>query len=136
MSAPHTDLATAPDWFHNTVVSGLQFLWALGLPGTPAGELATLTAASWVQALWCHNPRWTEKPDAPRLTEAFTTVAGRAERWPTPRTVLDAMPARKQPLALPLRGTPAPPAVREMLARLNSRLPKPKKSTTSQGDAE
>lgn len=117
--------AQAPAWFHNAVLSGLQFLWALGLPGTPAGEVAALTATSWVQALWLHPLRWTEEQDLPRLTEAFTTVAARTERWPTPRNVLDALPPRPPAQALAHQGTLPPPALRNKIAQLTGRLTQP-----------
>lgn len=110
--------ALDPDaWFHNGVVEGLQFLWTLGLPGTPAGELATLVATSWVQAMW-DTAAWAEEADAGRLHQAFLRTGGSADRWPTPRQVLDAMPARPRPLALPQPRTPVPGHVKELLTRL------------------
>lgn len=100
---------SAPPWFSNQVVSGLQYLWALGLPGTPAGELAQLTATAWIDTLWHHNVRWQEALDPPRLEAAFKTAARLAERWPTPRQVLQALPDRPvvQALPAPSSGPPA-----------------------------
>lgn len=92
---------SAPAWFSNQVVSGLQYLWALGLPGTPAGELAQLTATAWIDTLWHHQVRWDEDLDPPRLEAAFKTAARMADRWPTPRQVLQALPDRLPTPALP-----------------------------------
>lgn len=119
MPAPAEDKA-AP-WFHNRVVSGLQFLWALGLPGTPASELATLTASTWVHTLWQCGRAWVEELDSYHLYEAFTAVAARAERWPTPRAVLAEMKPRAVRPALPAPFTPAPPHIREKMRTLGRR---------------
>jgi len=82
----------APAWFHNAVVDGVQRLHVLSLQGTPAAETVTLTAQVWIDTLW-HTPRsWDEARDLPRLQEAFRTIAGRADRWPAPRAVLDHLP--------------------------------------------
>lgn len=121
-AAPNAEaIDQAAAWFHNRVVSGLQFLWALGLTGTPASELATLTASSWVHALWRHPVAWSEELDSYRLYEAFTTLGARVERWPAPRQVLDNMPARAPRPALPWVPATQPPQVRERIARMTRR---------------
>lgn len=125
MNAPQAPDQAAPAWFHNGVVSGLQFLWALGLPGTPAAELATMTASAWVHALWHHPWRWDEEADSKRLREAFTTLAARVDRWPAPRAVLEAMPPRRRPPALTYAPEPQPAHVREFIARKTRRATKP-----------
>lgn len=102
----------APAWFHNAVVDGVQRLHVLSLQGTPAAETVTLTAQVWIDTLW-HTPRrWQEARDLPRLQEAFRTIAGRAERWPAPRAVLDNLPR-----APDLPQLPAPKADPARVAR-------------------
>jgi hypothetical protein len=125
MNAP----VAIPTWFNNRVVSGLQFMWSIGLPGTPAAELATLTATSWVEALWNAPFAWDEQADAYRIYAGFTTAAARADRWPTPRAVLDAMPSRTPRPALPLAPPkPMPQHVRERMRTLGSRRTDPPSS--------
>jgi hypothetical protein len=82
----------APDWFHNTIVSGVQQLHVLSLQGTPAAETVTLTAQVWIDTLWNTPRSWEEDRDAPRLREAFRSIAQRVDRWPAPKAVLDNMP--------------------------------------------
>lgn len=113
-----------PDWFYNAVVDGIQRLHVLSLQGTPAAETVTLTAQVWIDTLW-HTPRsWDEARDLPRLQEAFRAIAGRVDRWPAPRAVLEHLPPIPQPRALP--APPLDPAkaaqVRTMLRELTARL--------------
>lgn len=131
MSNPHA-AADVPAWFHNAVVSGLQFLWALGLPGTPASELATLTAQAWVDAMYSGPSAWCQELDEQRLVSAFKAAAGQAERWPTPRAVLSALPPRPHRLALPGPSLQdMPPGMREKLRSLGSRYRTPLKDAHS-----
>ena len=81
-----------PDWFHNTIVSGVQQLHVLSLQGTPAAETVTLTAQVWIDTLWNMPRSWDEDRDAPRLRDAFRSIAQRVDRWPAPKAVLDNMP--------------------------------------------
>lgn len=111
-----------PTWFHNRVVSGLQFLMSLGLNGTPAAEVVRLTATSWITALWEGGPAWDEQADNARLERAFMALAVKAERWPAPRQLLDHMPPRPQQPRLPPPPLKGPsPEVRAQLARLSRR---------------
>jgi len=98
----------APDWFRRTVADGLKVLVALSLPGEPALDLMPATKRLWIHLLWSSHRVWRED-DAARLLEAFTILATRIDRWPAPRQLLDAIPRRKQPPALPAKR--ADPAV-------------------------
>lgn len=124
MNAPMNAPTQAPAWFHNQVVSGLQYLWALGLPGTPAGELAQLTATAWIDTLWCHHVRWQEALDPPRLEAAFKAAARQADRWPTPRQVLQALPDRVPAPALPAPVSRPPAFLKERFPWLGRRQPR------------
>lgn len=106
-----------PAWFHNRVLEGLQFLMSLGLEGTPAAEVIRLTATAWIQALWSANIDWQEPLDSHRLHRAFNDLAVRALRWPSPRVLLDHLPSRPQPRALPAPLDPVPDSVRQRWAR-------------------
>ena len=90
----------APDWFHNTIVSGVQQLHVLSLQGTPAAETVVLTAQVWIDALWNTPRSWDEERDAPRLREAFRSIAQRVDRWPAPKAVLENMPSAPPVLLL------------------------------------
>lgn len=93
-------MASAPGWLLAEVAQGLQRLMLLGLPGTPASETITGTAQVWADA-FAHGRALDQRLDAPRIQAAFRAVAARVERFPPPRVVIDALPARPQPQALP-----------------------------------
>jgi len=75
---------------------------------------------------WPYSP--TQDPDAARLRRAFLALAGSARRWPSPADLLDHLPAKPQPPALP-----APPrgrtgaahlqAMKDLIARATKTLP-------------
>lgn len=112
----------APAWFNNRILEGLQFLWALGLPGTPAAELANLTASAWIAALW-QMQAWDEELDSYRLHEGFMTAAVRADRWPAPRTITECLGPRPRPRGAALPYHPQPPSdeQRARMGRLGRR---------------
>lgn len=91
----------APQWLLSEVATGLQRLVLLALPGTPAAETIEGTARAWTEAFW-HAPRaWDRDLDAPRIAAAFRGIGHRLERFPTPKAILEAMPARPPRPALP-----------------------------------
>ena len=83
--------AKAPQWMLFEVADGLQRLMYLALPGTPAAEMIEGTARAWTDAFWY----------APRIAAAFQGIGHRLERFPTPKAILEAMPDRSLPPALP-----------------------------------
>lgn len=83
-------------WFRSQVATGIQRLVSIGLPGGPGYDSIKLTAQAWVDTMWKAPVDWHEQLDAERLEEAFVR-AGRLERWPSPRQVLDLMPSRTPP---------------------------------------
>lgn len=91
----------APRWMLTEVATGLQRLVLLALPGTPAMEAIEGTARAWADALWYAPKAWDRDLDAPRIAAAFRRMAHRLERFPTPKALLDAMPARPPQPALP-----------------------------------
>ena len=117
-----------PDpWFSAVIAEGLQRLAAMHLVGTPTDAGLDLACAVWIDTLW-YRRAWQPDPDAARLRRAFAAPAGAARRWPTPADLLDHLPAKPQPPALP-----APPrgrtgaahlqAMKDLIARATKTLP-------------
>lgn len=109
----------AADWFRREISVGLARLLALGLPGAPIDEAATKACREvWIDAMWLGRA-WDERLDATRLREGFRLLAVRVERWPAPKHLLDALPARIEPLAL---DAPRPAVTDEQRAKLRAIL--------------
>ena len=90
----------APQWMLSEVANGLQRLILLALPGTPPAETIEGTARAWADALWYAPKVWDRELDAPRIAAAFRKIGHRLERFPTPKALLEALPARlPQPAA-------------------------------------
>ncbi len=98
MSAAAT---TAPDWVMREVARGLQGLLALRLPGAPGEDTIGHTLDVWLVAIAPRACTWRETDDAARIRQAFGELFRRAERWPVPRDLLDALPAPRPSLVLP-----------------------------------
>lgn len=91
----------APDpWFQQAIATGLQRMAAVALPATPQGEALSLACAVWIDALW-QRRAWHQDPDAARISRAFADLAASARRWPGPVDLIDHLPAKLQPRALP-----------------------------------
>ncbi len=91
---------SAPDWFHDAIVSGLQGLVALRLEGGPPRDSVAATALTWVAAWWALPVAWV-KSDVDRIAHAFLRATHRVTKWPAPRDVINLMPPRPAMLALP-----------------------------------
>lgn len=57
-----------------------------------------LTSETWISDQW-YRATWVPE-DAPRIGEAFRALRGHAERWPTQRAFVDALPVRNHPIGL------------------------------------
>ena len=88
------------DWFRSVIAEGLQRLAVMRLPSHPQETELELTCAIWIDSLWFRRA-WHEEPDAGRLRRAFLALAGAVRRWPSPADLLDHLPAKPQPPALP-----------------------------------
>ena len=124
---------TPAPWFTSVIVSGLQRLAAMRLPATPLDGDLRLAAAVWIAALWARRA-WDAERDAPRLEAAFLALASHARRWPAPAELLDQLPAKSPPKALP--PPPPGPAAQAHLAALKARIatvppprPRPRRET-------
>ena len=120
-----------PDpWFSRVIAEGLQRLAAMHLVGTPTDAGLDLACAVWIDTLW-YRRAWHQDPDAARLRRAFAALSGSARRWPAPAELLDHLPARPQPLALPKPDrTPVGQAHLAVMKRLIARALKPLPGTT------
>lgn len=94
-------MSKAEQWFHEAITRGLQALVVLHLPGGPAYDTVSYTRDVWVKTLWDAPVEWDRNADEKRLETAFNRIARNADRWPAPRQLLEHMPARPQPPALP-----------------------------------
>lgn len=119
---------TAPDWFHNAVVDGVQLLHSLALQGSPAAEVITITTTGWIEVLW-RGRAWAgdqQEPlqavDAQRVRLAFFSLANSADRWPPPRQLLDHLPDRPESIAIVDERPPMSPERRAQMAALKRRL--------------
>ncbi len=93
-----------PAWFNNALADGLTMLLALALPGTPPAETIKLTLNVWENSLW-QRQAWSAD-DTPRLQAAFVYLAGTCDRWPAPRQLRAALPARPEVPLLKERHSP------------------------------
>lgn len=88
------------DLLRNEIITGVQKLFSLRLPGAPAADAVGMTAAVWIEALAAHRINWDAHQDAPRIQRAFQILL-RADRWPVPKDLIAALPPRPEPLRLP-----------------------------------
>lgn len=96
-----TQAAIAPKWMRTEISAGLKRFVALALPGQPPAETIRLTAEAWCEALMETNKQWEEEHDAMRLRKGFRALLPHLDRWPQPKHLLEAMPPRPAPKALP-----------------------------------
>ncbi|PPD34935.1 MAG: hypothetical protein CTY21_09450 [Methylomonas sp.] len=88
------------DWLKAEIVTGLQKLLALRLPGTPAEDMVIGTAEVWLEAVRPSCRQWDERLDAARIRAAFNALFRQADRWPAPKQFLDNLAARRPIKAL------------------------------------
>lgn len=88
-------------WFRDEIFAGLARLLVLRLPSAPWEDEAEYTQQTWIEVLWDAPIGWDGELDTGRLRAAFARLARDADRWPTPRQLLQAMPSRPQQPRLP-----------------------------------
>ena len=115
------------DWFSRVIAEGLQRLAAMRLPSHPQEAELELACAIWIDSLW-YRRAWHPEPDAERLRRAFLALAGAARRWPSPADLLDHLPAKPQPPALPApdrgrSGAAHLAVMKDLIARATPSLP-------------
>lgn len=128
-----------PDWFHNAIVTGIQNLYLLSLPGSPAGEVLPGTVEVWVRSLWSMPIAWDERLDLPRIDAGFMHLAQTCDRWPAPKLLLANLPGRPAQLALAPPAhmpRPVPEKFRAVLMRLSGRLTMDRRQRDAADEAE
>ena len=88
---------TAPAWFADAITEGLKVLYPLRLDGAPPAETLGATADTWETVLW-HIKHWDETRDKQDIKRAFIRLAGRVERWPAPRQLMDCLTQTVAPI--------------------------------------
>lgn len=89
------------EWLREEILTGLQKLLALRLPGTPPEDAIVGTAEVWIEGIGCSRIKWDEQLDRDRVRLAFATLFRSCEYWPSPKLFLDRLGSRAPPKALP-----------------------------------
>ena len=88
-------------WLRNTIIDGFSRLILLRLQNSPPNDEQVLGA---MVNLWCETLETKfnldEKQDKTRIEKAFLRLCGDCERFPSPKMLIDRMPARDLPLQL------------------------------------
>lgn len=125
----------APGWLVAEMAEGLQRLVLLRLEGAASADSIAGVALAWADAMMVAGISWDERLDSPRIKMAFRLLAARLERWPAPKHLLEALPARPEPLKL--HAPPATEADREraraMLATIAKKLRMPRDEVRTTG---
>lgn len=90
MNTPPT--TTRQDWLLAELRVGLQKLLCLRLEGTPSADMIRGTLAAWYDAI-TRRKAYEQDRDAPRIRDAFVTLAATRRRWPAPVDLLESMPS-------------------------------------------
>lgn len=115
----HVHIAV-PHWLGELVKLRMERLRLLGLEGQPLGRAMGEVVVIWAQVIAARLPQADERLDAPRLHAAFDALEARCERWPAPKQLLEALPARPEP---PRLEPPAPrPEQRAQVVRMIGEL--------------
>lgn len=95
-----------PRWLGEIVKYHMERLRLLNLDASPPGVAMGEVTRIWAETIAASGV-YDEALDAPRFHSAFMTLQRTVERWPAPRHLLEALPARAEALKLP------PPPVTE-----------------------
>lgn len=85
----------------DAILDGLSALHLLRLPNAPAHARMEEVTGVWLSVLEAHCRHWTPERDKGRMEAAFMRMCAEAERWPTPRQIIDRIPPRKPLPQLP-----------------------------------
>lgn len=113
----------APGWLVAEVAEGIQRLLVLRLDGCPPADAVEAVALAWADALLVRG-RWEQQRDAPRLRQAFRSLAAHVQRWPAPAEVWLHLPPAPEPLRLnpPLSTPQERERIRAMLQQVRQKL--------------
>lgn len=105
-------------WMVKEIGLGLAKLLCLRLAGCPSEDMIEATVAAWIDAL-IFGRQWDQERDTPRIRHAFRVMAANRTEWPTPKDLMDSLPASEQKQLPRSTGIPATKEEREAnLARL------------------
>lgn len=88
-----------PKGISNAVANGLKRLLVLRMEGAPSSDDMAAVLQVWLEALAC-GKRWEDGDDA-RVRAAFLKLCQTCMRWPQPAQLLNVLPPKDSPLALP-----------------------------------
>lgn len=88
-----------PKSVSNAVANGLKRLLVLRMEGAPSSDDMAAVLQVWLEALAC-GKRWEDGDDA-RVRAAFLKLCQTCTRWPQPAQLLNVLPPKDSPLALP-----------------------------------
>lgn len=94
------DYTAIPKWLRDAVTDGVQHLFDLRLPGSPAQDRIHHTAMSLASTIYRWPIAWNAESDLQRLHAMFTAAAGDCYRWPSPAELRQHLPSRPKPPAL------------------------------------
>lgn len=109
-------------WLKQAVGKGLMGLVVLHLDGGPSAETVKRTAGVWFHVMKSWPIAWNEMLDKPRISAAFTALAGQAKRWPAPSDLRGLMPARVYPQAAIAAPDYPPEKAKENLKRIKGMI--------------
>lgn len=88
-----------PKGVSNAVANGLKRLLVLRMEGAPSSDDMAAVLQVWLEALAC-DKHWEDDDDA-RVRAAFLRLCQTCMRWPQPAQLLNVLPPKDSPLALP-----------------------------------
>lgn len=94
------DYTAIPKWLRDAVTDGVQHLFDLRLPGSPAQDRIHHTAMSLASTIYRWPVGWSAEVDLPRIRQMFMTAAGECHRWPSPAELRQRLPSRPRKPAL------------------------------------
>ena len=125
---------TVPRWLGEIVKYHMERLRLLNLDASPPGVAMGEVTRIWAETI-AGSGVFDEALDAPRFHSAFMTLQRTMDRWPAPKHLLEALPARPEPLKL--APPPATEADRErarvVLAGIAKKLRMPHSESSSPG---
>lgn len=87
-------------WLDNLITTGIQQLLVLRLKNPPAMDSISSLVLLWIRIFKNQPIVWNEALDAPRIQEAFMRCMASVDSFPTPKQVLDLLPARPESLKI------------------------------------
>ena len=89
-------------WILAETIRGLDRLYLMRLPGTPAATMLQPLAEEWAKSLMRNFGNPVEKVDAPRIRRSFDELIDKSDKWPSPSQFYKYLRPRPQREALPV----------------------------------